>query len=379
MIPVIEALRCRLKRLTSRGACPGPPSKPPATTQYGSSALPGRFGFSHETAATGAGGPAVATLREDPRDNLRVPDEPVFNDHIVSRGLQRNFARDGHRIAAIDVRTGAVIDPDRSTKSNFAEPDFLTYRDVDGNPVREVDHAFTRIERSVLNLIREVTPATYNPERHHRPIVQLMSVHLVRSRALLASKLRLLHESSEDLGRELATSPATREKVRRALGRYPYPGEVEDWARRWTAHGIESGAHLIENLPEQQRTIADLLARYPIQIVESPAHLPGFALGDVPAVHASLERQLFGFRDRLAVGDADWASIPLARRTMAVFSAGGQGHRVVTTAKLIHRLNLLTVRSCEREVACHPDDIVSLQRLIRRPERFVTVGQLVGR
>ena len=321
----------------------------------------------------------TAATREVPRKNVAVGNGVALNDHIVSRGLQKNFAQDGHRIAVLDCRTGAVLDEGRSITSNFAEPDFLTYYDVDGNPVRDVDDAFTRIERKVLNLVREVTPASYEPTRHHESIVQLMSIHLVRSRALRASKVRLFQSSWKEMGRALSEDPDVRSRFMRVLGRPPYPGEIEESARRWTDQGIETGAHLIENLPDLQQRIARLLGRYRLQIVQSPPELPGFVLGDVPAVHASLQDQRYGFQDGLAVGDADWASIALSRRTVAVFSADGRYSRTVRTAKLIHSLNLIAIRTCEQEVACHPDDVIRVQRLIRRPEPFVTVGQLVGR
>jgi hypothetical protein len=78
-----------------------------------------------------------------------------MNDHIVSRGWQANFT-DDHTVSILDVVTGAIVDDRRRIKANFAEEDFLTYSDSEGNPVREVDDAFTRIERKVLNKVREI-------------------------------------------------------------------------------------------------------------------------------------------------------------------------------------------------------------------------------
>ena len=79
-----------------------------------------------------------------------------MHDHIVSRGWQKNVA-DGHELAILDVITGKIVDPDRPIKSIFAELDFLTYTDAAGNAIREVDEAFTKIERKVLNKIRETS------------------------------------------------------------------------------------------------------------------------------------------------------------------------------------------------------------------------------
>jgi hypothetical protein len=94
----------------------------------------------------------------------------------------------------------------------------------------------------------------------------------------------------------------------------------------------------------------------------------GFAFGDVPVVHAKLETRQFGFRDRLAVGDADLVMTPLTRRSAVFFTSQRRtaGHlRRVKTYAILRAINTLTIDAALAAVACHPDDVDEIARTWR--------------
>lgn len=300
-----------------------------------------------------------------------------MNDHIVSRGWQANFA-DDHTVSILDVATGEIADDERRIKSNFAEEDFLTYTDGEGNPVRDVDDAFTRIERRVLNKVREIR--VDRCEREHRDsVAELFGIHLVRSDALRVAKLRLMAETANDYPARAEESPIIRDRFIRTLGRPPLPGELDSMARDWQTRQIETNEFFVENLPRLQRKMRDMMAKYHVQVIEAPEPLPGFVLGDVPVVHANLASQQYGFRDGLALGDCDYLAAPVSRRVAVLFTSQRLPHAVLTTKKTVSKFNAMTLFSAHREVLCHPSDQVALKRLWMSRDRFRSNGQIAGR
>ncbi|MEQ1699608.1 MAG: DUF4238 domain-containing protein [Ilumatobacteraceae bacterium] len=300
-----------------------------------------------------------------------------MNDHIVSRGWQWNIA-EGHELTVLDARTGLIVDTARPIKSNFAELDYMTYTDASGNPVRDVDIAFTKIERRVLNKIREIRVNNCRDE-HRDAVADLFGIHLVRSKAMRASKLRLIAQHGPDLAYELSQRPEVQAKFLRVLGRLPYPGEIEQLTRDFTARQVETNEYFVENLPRLQRQIRDMMSKYYLQVVESTGNLPGFIIGDVPVVHAHLATQRFGFKDQLALGDSDYLAGPISRRVAVLFTATRLPHKVVQTKKMISKLNVMAVFAADREVACHPDDAMAVKRLLHDRERFRSFEALSGR
>ncbi len=86
-----------------------------------------------------------------------MPRESRLNHHVVSRGLQKNFADDSHRIAVLDSTSGRLIDRNRAIKSNFVLPGFNEV-ELEGGTSDWLERAFASIERTVLNQIRIVAP-----------------------------------------------------------------------------------------------------------------------------------------------------------------------------------------------------------------------------
>ncbi|MDO8391629.1 MAG: DUF4238 domain-containing protein [Actinomycetota bacterium] len=300
-----------------------------------------------------------------------------MNDHIVSRGWQANFT-DDHTVSILDVVTGKIVDDTRRIKSNFARPDFLTYLDSEGNPVRDVDDAFTKVERKVLNRVREIRVGNCKAE-HRDAVAELFGIHLVRSDALRVAKLRLMGETAADYPARAERSEAVREQFIATLGRPPLPGELETMAWDWQKRQIETNEFFVENLPSMQQKMRDMMARYHVQVIEAPEPLPGFVLGDVPVVHANLLQQRYGFRDRLALGDCDYLAAPLSRRVAVLFTAQRLPHAVLATKKTVSKFNAVTLFAAHREVLCNPADVLHVKRLWAQRDRFRSSGPLAGR
>ena len=96
--------------------------------------------------------------------------------------------------------------------------------------------------------------------------------------------------------------------------------------------------------------------------------------GDTPVVHAALGGGRYGFRDRLALGDASFIIGPPTRTTAACFSACALRPELIKTRKRVDAINAVFLRAALREVACHPDDARAVRqarsRLDRLPRRF---------
>jgi hypothetical protein len=91
--------------------------------------------------------------------------------------------------------------------------------------------------------------------------------------------------------------------------------------------------------------------------------LPGFVLSDVPIVHVDSRTRRYGFRDELAIGDADLIVGPLSRRTAVCLTAEPMEHLAVTTKKATQLINAVFWRSARELVACHPDDTREARRV----------------
>lgn len=150
-----------------------------------------------------------------------------------------------------------------------------------------------------------------------------------------ASKLRLMAEHGADIAADLEAKAEVQQKFLAVLGRPPYPGEILQMAHDWTRAQVDSNEYFVENLPHFQRKFRDMLAQYHLQVIEAAPTLPGFVIGDVPVVHALLASQRFGFRDRLAIGDADYVAGPISRRVAVLFTVNRLPHKVIQTKKLI--------------------------------------------
>lgn len=103
----------------------------------------------------------------------------------------------------------------------------------------------------------------------------------------------------------------------------------------------------------------------------------GFALGDIPVVHADTKTGRYGFRDGLAVMDANFIAGPLTRTTAAVLTVRPERPADLVVKKKLQTLNAVFIRAAMGEVACHPDDALELRRMFRNLHRLPP-GPLIG-
>lgn len=295
------------------------------------------------------------------------------NDHIVSKGWQKNFANELHQVAVVDVNTCCVVQRDRPIKSNFAERGFMTQIGPNGEALRDADKAFQKIERRVLNKMREISVDCRITDEHREAVVQLFTIHLVRSQEFRDSQFAVLDRAELDFVRDWPKNPKLLDKYRVHLGRLPHPGEVEAIVSQWFA-AQRSGGVVFDTIDHSIKTIETVLRKWRLQVVGCPASLPGFVLGDVPVIHANLESRRFGFRDGLAVGDADVIMAPLSRRVMVCFTKDAKRPTTITTKQSVRALNALMIRVARHEVACHPHDGADLQRACASVENDLPKG-----
>ncbi len=149
----------------------------------------------------------------------------------MSRGLQRNFANEVHRVALLNSRSGRLIDRGRPIKSNWRRPGFNDCELSPGVVSDWLEKEFAKIEQRVLNQVRDVGPDNAGPEQR-AAVASLFALHLVRSETF-----RMRHDDIvEQLRREyipsIAVEPKTVELFQRDYGRLPVDGEIEAIAER---------------------------------------------------------------------------------------------------------------------------------------------------
>lgn len=295
-------------------------------------------------------------------------------DHWVSRGYQQNFATPDKRVSIFDTRLGRVTDQRRPIKSNFRERGFTTFRQA-GVPNDLLERAFAAVEQRVLNEIRLVGRQRRGPQQR-ADVANLFAVHLVRSPSFKA-----FHQTISQRFRvsDVPACAADEELADRFVaveGRPPTDGELLALAIRVYDELVADPMSLVSSMIRQHDAMADMLNGFHMQLVELEGWLPGFVIGDTPVVHAALNEDRYGFRDELALGDADFVIGPLTRRTAVCFTAKHFAPVIVKSRKLLDVINGIFLRAARSEVACHPDDANALRqthsRLDRRPPSMLT-------
>lgn len=112
--------------------------------------------------------------------------------------------------------------------------------------------------------------------------------------------------------------------------------------------------NLVSAMIRQRDAMAEMLNGFHLQVVELASGLPGFVIGDTPVVHAALANNRYGFRDHLALGDADFIIGPLTRTTAACFTVQPLRPVLVTTRMVLDAINAIFLRAASAEVGLSP-------------------------
>lgn len=297
------------------------------------------------------------------------------HDHFVSRGYQQNFATADKRLTVIDAKSGGVIDAARPIKSNFREQGFTTFVEA-GVPNDLLEKAFMTVERRVLNEVRRIDPSRRGPQQK-ADVANLFAVHLVRS-----PSFKTFHRHIGDQFRAtdvpaLVDNEEYTKRFEASEGRLPAAGELEEMALKVYDGMAADPMSLARTMARQHDAIAHRLNGFHLQMVAIADHtLPGFIVGDTPVVHASLGDARYGFRDYLAINDANFIIGPLTRTTAACFSARPLEPVRIRTRKKVDAINAIFLRAASDEVACHPDDARAVRQahsnLDRLPPSILT-------
>lgn len=281
--------------------------------------------------------------------------------HLVSMGLQKNFATVDKKLTILSAADGRVVEYQRPTKRNWVVSHFNSIKTLESfDP--SFENEWSRLEATSLRRIREIQIGNCEPV-HLRAVATVFAIHIVRSEAFEVCRNTVYHCNSENLVDVVANDTRLRDRFIAVCGRPPGQQELESRVRDYATQLEDSRRGFVGSMINAYNTIVEMLSKYRIQIVQSIPTLPGFVLGDVPVVHANLEQGRFGFRDNLAVGDSDIIIGALTRTTVACFTVKKEESRRVGTASKVQQINNLFVRAALREVACHPNDTLAVKRL----------------
>jgi hypothetical protein len=297
-----------------------------------------------------------------------VESSALTADHWVSRGLQANFANVEKRVAVLDVASGRIVASDRPVRSNFREIGFTTFL-RDGVRDDVLERVFNYVEQSVLNQIRRVDVSNCGPKLK-AAVANLFSIHLVRSPSYKAFHADIVRTFAGSRVGEVAASSELSQRFERHTGRAPVEGELQDLAASQFEAISQDPLTLVRSMTHHHDVMAEKLNRFHMQVIEIDPMLPGLVLGDTPIVHASSASGRYGFRDRLALDEADLVVGPLTRRVAACFTVEPLPPVVVRTKELVDQINAVFIRAASAEVACHPDDALATRQLHGRLDRL---------
>lgn len=279
--------------------------------------------------------------------------------HVVSRGYQRLFARGElvqllEKVPPFGVR---VLCTEAGTRDVFAERDFSSHWDADGQLVDPLEDEWQRLENVALPVVRSWLSGGDEPEIELELKV-LAAIHFARSYGF-----RRIYESTRASQRIAAGSLAERPRLlqafQRQYGRDPRPGELE---RHVLAYydgyfGARGGAR-IEAMIELHNRALETLEPLHVRTIER-LRLPGgpqFLLGDTPFVHYGKPPSELraGFRDGLPIWNAQCLFMPVSPDVAVEFVTEPESP-ILAEPWLVQGLNQLTWRAAFRHIAGHPE------------------------
>jgi hypothetical protein len=290
--------------------------------------------------------------------------------HLVTRGYQQNFADDQKRVAVIDARSGKVIDPARPIKTNFVLAGYTAHVTPDGKAVSRLEQEFGRLERPVVDQIRRITPDNCGPKQRGA-VATLFALHLVRSHAFRERHLEVTEQLRREWIPEVASSPEISDRYAAEFGRPPTAEDIFQFAERILDENVRANRFHVDGMVQQYNNIAERLSRLWVQVITADRRMGvGFALADIPVVHANLKTRKYGFRDGVAIGDADLIVGPLTRWTAVAFSVRREPPVTISVKGRLQEFNALFARAALSEIACHPDDARELARVCQRVDQL---------
>jgi hypothetical protein len=290
--------------------------------------------------------------------------------HLVSKGYQKNFANDYQQVAVLDARSGATIDGGRHITSNWRAENFLTVATAAGHLDQSLEKKFQKTEGKVLDQIRRITP-TRITDKQRRALDLLAAIHLVRSQSFVEMHGQFADAYFDAAVADLLAEPQLAEIFESAHGRQPAEGELKSVVAA-QARKLRASPDLTANAMRRiGARVPEILGRYRVQLVEVPSWMPGFVLADQPVLHARPSEGRYGFASQLALGDADLIMMPIRRRLLACYTARLLPNLTLKTEdRGLRVINAALCRNAVKEIACHPDDAREISRVIRRVDQY---------
>jgi len=298
--------------------------------------------------------------------------DPI-QQHLVSKGYQKNFANSDLRVSVFDCTTGHEVGRQpHPIKRNFIEDHFNTLRPDGGGDDFALEREYSMMESTTLSRIRQLTPRTTDSKLLASAIA-LSAMHLVRSHAYRDFQSDLIARLDDEHSQSVEHDSNLKAIFTRQHNRPPDSGELAALSHEVLQGRVRSNELFVNGSRHAFNSITTILSKLHVQVIDiGPTIKNGFAFGDVPVVHLNTNTLSFGFRDRLALGDADLVMTPLTRRTAAFFTSGPRHAsqlRTVTTHAILRAVNTLTIDASLRTVACHPDDLDEIARTWRYREK----------
>lgn len=307
-----------------------------------------------------------------------MPERPRRKQHLVSRGYQRNFAADIW-LTVLDSSSGKTVWRRRSIGANWRVPDFVSIVWPDGEVDDSLEREFGDREQRFLNEVRRVQLNHPVTDIQKSALDELAAVHLVRNVSFALAHDKVVHDSTQEVVNQLAGDEEALARFIRDRRRSPEPGELKALVAAVAEDLVNGPDFFASGVRRVAGSIPRMLRKWRVQLVGSVQGVPGFVLSDNPILHGRRREGRFGFRDGVAIGDADTIVVPISRRLVAFYSSERRPDVEIRTKKGVRWVNSLLLQSARSQVACHPEDALETSRLIRQrdlypPQRFDNIA-----
>jgi hypothetical protein len=242
-------------------------------------------------------------------------------------------------------------------------PGFTTYMDQGGLNGR-LEKAFSAAEGKAIGLIRRILQSQ-GPDTK-RAVADFFAIHMVRNPSFKAMHKRITDNYRETVVEKFTTSDELRVRFVLQYGRIAGEDEIHQLVRRTYDDYVGQQETTVDSTFRHWKNISAKLDEFHMQVIQIGEDLPGFAFGDVPFVHASTKLRKYGFRDHLAIGDANLIVGPLSKDVAVCFTAHEYPPTSIGSIVDLDTLNAIFIRAANKEVACNPSHIDYLQEVASR-------------
>jgi hypothetical protein len=204
-----------------------------------------------------------------------------------------------------------------------------------------------------LPLVRRLVDGNDDLEARNAVKV-LAAIHFGRGYGFAETFARIVEETRLAEAVRIAARPDITRLWEKEFGHPAEPGEIEGYIQDRAGELFDDGRLPVLRMGNAHKAALDKLIPLHVQIIRRRSAKVDLITGDVPFLHFDRARVgRAGLRERLALGDANGAYMPLSPGVAVMFTTRDEGDQVAPPYA-VQQMNLWIWRGAYRYIACHP-------------------------